>query len=405
MAKVRPFKAIRPTRDKAHLFATRSYLTYSEETLKEKIENNPYTFLQIINPEYKKKKQKKGIEKYKLIKDKFDEFVKAGVLQKEEKKLFYLYRQQTSSHIFEGIIAACCVDDYLDGTIKIHEHTITKREQMFTDYLATTGFNADPVLLAYNGDNKIKEAIKLISKNRAEYNFTTTDKVQHQMWLIEKEEDINLICQQFEYIDKIYIADGHHRSASSALLTKRKNADKQANSNYLMSYLIDEKQLNIINFNRLVFGLNGNSSAEFLAKIEQNFSIVKKGGAIYSPSMKNEIGMYFEKNWYSLTSKQKKFNSVVDSLDPSILSENILKPILDIQDEKTDRNISFFDGTIALEELKEKIDNGEFTVAFILKPVMIEALKKVADNNEIMPPKSTYIKPKLRSGLTIYPIE
>ncbi|OUV74749.1 MAG: hypothetical protein CBC83_03815 [Flavobacteriales bacterium TMED123] len=403
MAKVRPFKAIRPTRDKVHLFATRSYLTYSEETLKEKLENNPYTFLHIINPEHKKNKQKKGIKKYKLIKDKFNAFVKSGVLQKEEKKLFYLYRQQTNSHIFEGIIAACCVDDYLDGTIKIHEHTITKREHMFTDYLATTGFNADPVLLAYKENDKIKEVIKKISKHRAEYNFTTTNKVQHQMWLIE--EDINLITKEFERIDKIYIADGHHRSSSSALLAKRRNADKQANSNYFMSYLIDESQLNIINFNRLVCGLNGKSSAEFLTKIDQNFSIVKKGDAIYSPSKKDEIGMYFEKNWYSLTLKQNKFNSVVDSLDPSILSENILKPILNIQDEKTDKNITFFDGTLDFEELKMKVDSEEFTVAFILKPIPIEALKKVADNNEIMPPKSTYIKPKLRSGLTIYTIE
>ena len=405
MAKVRPFNAIRPTRDKVHLFATRSYLTYSEETLKEKLDNNPFTFLHIINPDYTKKEQKKGIEKYKRVKDKFNEFVKSGILQKEEKKLFYLYRQQTSLHIFEGIIAACCVDDYLDGSIKIHEHTITKREQMFTDYLATTGFNADPVLLAYKGNVKIREVIKQISKHRPEYNFTTTNKVQHQMWLIEKEEDINIICQEFEGIHKIYIADGHHRSASSALLAKRKNAEKQANSNYFMSYLIDESQINIINFNRLVCGLNGKSSAEFLTKIEQNFSIVKKGDAIYSPINKNEIGMYIEKNWYSLTFKKNKFNSVVNSLDPSILSENILKPILNIQDEKTDKNITFFDGTLDLEELKMKVDSGEFTVAFILKPIPIEALKKVADNNEIMPPKSTYIKPKLRSGLTIYPIE
>ena len=368
MAKIRPFKAIRPTRDKVHLFATRSYLTYSESTLKEKLENNPYTFLHIINPEYKDKDKKKGIEKYQLIKKKFNNFIESTVLKKEEKQLFYLYRQKTNSHIFEGIIAACCVDDYLDSKIKIHEHTITKREQMFTDYLATTGFNADPVLLAYKGEEKINEVIKQVTKNRPEYNFTTTNKVQHQMWLIEQEDDINLICKQFEKIDKIYIADGHHRSASSALLAERKNAKKNANSNYL----IDQKQLNIINFNRLVYNLNGNSSTEFLTKIEKRFNVINKGSTTYSPINKGEISMYFRKNWYSLNLKTPNFRSIVESLDPSILSENILKPILDIQNEKIDKNISFFDGTIPLQEIKEKVDTQEFSVAFILKHISIE---------------------------------
>jgi len=171
-----------------------------------------------------------------------------------------------------------------------------------------------------------------------------------------------------------------------------------------MSLLIDEKQLKIINLNRLVSSLNGLSSVELLNKIQENYIIAKKGDMIYYPTQKNEIAMYLESNWYSLTAKQKKFNSVTASLDQSILSANILKPILNIQDEKTDKNISFFDGTIDLQNIKEKVDNGEFSVAFILKSIQINTLKEVADNKEIMPPKSTYIKPKLRSGLTIYPI-
>ena len=207
MVKVRPFKAIRPVRDKAHLFTTRSYLTYSKETLKEKLENNPYTFLHIINPEYKKKNRKKGVEKFKLVKQKFEEFEKSGILKKEEKKIFYLYRQRSKSHVFEGIIAACSVDDYINGVIKVHENTITKREEMFTSYLNTTCFNADPVLMSYKGKNRIDNVIKSVSRTRAEYNFTTTNKVQHQLWLIDTQEDINLICESFENIENIYIAD------------------------------------------------------------------------------------------------------------------------------------------------------------------------------------------------------
>ena len=404
MVKVRPFKAIRPTKDKAHLFATRSYLTYSKETLKEKLEHNPYTFLHIINPEYKKKYQKEGLERFKLVKQKLKEFEKTGILKKEEKKIFYLYRQHSQSHVFEGIIAACSVDDYINGIIKIHEHTITKREQMFTNYLNTTCFNADPVLLSYKEENGINNLIKSVSRTRAEYNFTTTNKVQHQLWLIDTQEDINLICKTFENIEKIYIADGHHRAASSALLAKKRNAKKDANSNYFMSLLIAENQLNIINFNRLLKNINGLSVTEFIDQIRNAYIVVESSSA--KGKKKDEIGMYLDGKYYLLKAKEGSYrNDCVTRLDPHILSNNILSPILGIKDEKTDKNISFVAGNTPIQKIKERVDNGEFAVAFILKPIPIEALKEVADKGKIMPPKSTYIEPKLRSGLIIYPID
>ena len=404
MIKVRPFKAIRPTRDKAHLFTTRSYLTYSEETLKEKLEHNPYTFLHIINPEYKKKDQKEGVEKFKLVKQKLKEFEKTGVLKKEEKKIFYLYRQQSRSHIFEGIIAACSVDDYINGRIKIHEHTITKREQMFTNYLNTTCFNADPVLLSYKEENEINNLIKSVSRTEAEYNFTTTNKVQHQLWLIDTQEDINLICKAFENIEKLYISDGHHRAASSALLAKKRNAKKDANSNYFMSLLIAEDQLNIINFNRLLKNINGLSVTEFINRIRNAYIVIESSSV--EGKEKNEIGMYLDGKCYMLKAKGESYkDDCVTRLDPDILSRNILSPILGIKDERIDKNISFIAGNIPIHKIKKRVDSGEFAVAFILKPIPIEALKEVADKGKIMPPKSTYIEPKLRSGLTIYPID
>jgi len=404
MVKVRPFKAIRPTKDKAHLFATRSYLTYSKETLKEKLEHNPYTFLHIINPEYKKKYQKEGLERFKLVKQKLKEFEKTGILKKEEKKIFYLYRQHSQSHVFEGIIAACSVDDYINGIIKIHEHTITKREQMFTNYLNTTCFNADPVLLSYKEENGINNLIKSVSRTRAEYNFTTTNKVQHQLWLIDTQEDINLICKTFENIEKIYIADGHHRAASSALLAKKRNAKKDANSNYFMSLLIAENQLNIINFNRLLKNINGLSVTEFIDQIRNAYKVVESSSA--EEKEKDEIGMYLDGKYYLLKAKEGSYrNDCVTRLDPHILFNNILSPILGIKDEKTDKNISFVAGNTPIQKIKERVDNGEFAVAFILKPIPIEVLKEVADKGKIMPPKSTYIEPKLRSGLIIYPID
>ena len=404
MVKVRPFKAIRPTRDKAHLFATRSYLTYSKETLKEKLEHNPYTFLHIINPEYKKKDRKKGFEKFKLVKQKFEEFEKSGILKKEEKKIFYLYRQRSRSYVFEGIFAACSVDDYINGIIKGHEHTITKREQMFTNYLNTTCFNADPVLLSYKGENRINDVIKSVSRTRAEYNFTTTNKVQHQLWLIDTQEDINLICKSFENIEKIYIADGHHRTASSALLAKKRNAKKDANSNYFMSFLIAENQLNIINFNRLLKNINALSVTEFIEQIKNTYTVVES--SFTAGKEKDEIGMYLDGKYYLLKAKKGSYrNDCVNRLDPAILFNNILSPILGIKDEKTDKNISFVAGNTPMEKIKESVDSGEFAVAFILKPIPIKTLKEVADKGKIMPPKSTYIEPKLRSGLTIYPID
>ena len=404
MVKVRPFKAIRPVRDKAHLFATRSYLTYSKETLKEKLENNPYTFLHIINPEYKKKNRKKGVEKFKLVKQKFEEFEKSGILKKEEKKILYLYRQRSKSHVFEGIIAACSVDDYINGVIKVHENTITKREEMFTSYLNTTCFNADPVLMSYKGENRIDNVIKSVSRTRAEYNFTTTNKVQHQLWLIDTQEDINLICESFENIENIYIADGHHRTASSALLAKKRNTKKDANSNYFMSFLIAETQLNIINFNRLLKNINDLSVTEFIKQIKNTYTVVESSFTVGKE--KEEIGMYLDGKCYLLKAKKGSYrNDCVSRLDPAILSNNILSPILGINDEKTDKNISFVPGNTPMEKIKESVDSGEFAVAFILKPIDIKTLKEVADKGKIMPPKSTYIEPKLRSGLTIYPIE
>ena len=402
MARIRPFKAIRPTRDKVHLLASRSYLTYSNETLKEKMENNPFTFLHIINPEYHKETRQKGIEKFNLIKNKFVEFIEKGILFQDKKPAFYLYQQQKKEHTFQGIIAATAVEDYKKTTIKKHENTITKREKMFKDYLHTTGFNADPVLLAYKSSDEIRNLIEKTTNTREEYNFTTTNKVQHKLWVIDDEIDRKSIINSFLTINSIYIADGHHRSASSALLAKEKKSDS---SQFFMSYLIDEKQLIITNFNRLVKNLNGFSTNEFLKKIAVNYSITEKGKAIYPPSNQDEISMYLEGSWYSLIANQKIFKTTVDGLDPSILSENILKKILNIKNERTDKNIAFVDGSIPLSEIRNKVDNTDFAVAFILKPIPIDILKKVANNNEMMPPKSTYIEPKLRSGLTIYSIE
>jgi uncharacterized protein (DUF1015 family) len=399
MAIVRPFKAIRPTRDKANLVATRSYLSYSDETLKEKLEHNPFTFLHIINPNIKQK----GINKFNAVKAKFNDFKEAGFFITEDTETFYIYQQKNENQTFEGIIGATAVADYLNGNIKKHEHTITAREKMFESYLDTTGFNAEPVLLCHQKNTAITNLIQYYKVTRAEYEFATTDKTIHKLWLVNSTKDINIIINSFKSIDNLYIADGHHRSASSALLAQ--NSTKK-NSPYFMSFLIDENQLNIINFNRLIKHTNGLTSYELIAEIKKSYTVIEKGSIPYSPNFTDEISMYIRGTWYSLVALPENIEQdCVSRLDPAILSNNILAPILNITDEKTDENISFESGTTPLSKIAKKIDSGEYEIAFILKPISISALKEVADNNRFMPPKSTYIEPKLRSGLTIYSLE
>ena len=401
MAIVRPFKAIRPTRDKVSLVASRSYLSYSDETLKEKLEHNPFTFLHIINPDYKDKIKRNGIEKFKLVKNKFNEFIQKKHLTQDNKDTFYIYQQKITTHTFSGIIAATAVSDYLNGNIKKHEHTITAREEMFKDYLDTTGFNADPVLLSYQKDKSINAILSKYQETRAEYEFTTTNKSLHKLWVVHDSNDIEIVTSAFKNINSLYIADGHHRCASSALLTKTNNTEQ---SKCFMSFLIAEDQLNIINFNRLIKGLNNLSVNGFLQKLNSNFQVNKTSNC--NPSNKDEIGMYLDGKCFLLTAKKDSYtNDCVNRLDPAILANNILAPILNITDEKTDKNINFEAGTTPLSAIKQKVDNGKFTVAFILKPIPFSAIKEVADNNRFMPPKSTYIEPKLRSGLTIYSLE
>tara|TARA_X000000368_G_C23058050_1_gene725078 strand:+ start:663 stop:1874 length:1212 start_codon:yes stop_codon:yes gene_type:complete len=402
MVKVRPFKAIRPARDKANLVASRSYLTYSETTIKEKLDHNPYTFLHIINPDYNTNRKATGIAKFKLVKERFKQFIREDILKRDEMDSFYIYQKQDQLNIFTGIIGASSVEDYLNNKIRKHEQTLTKRENMFCEYLETTGFNADPVLLAHEPNEEIKNILNKYTRNRSEYEFTTTNKSLHKLWIVNDLDDIETIINTLDKIERVYIADGHHRCASSALLSKHKDSES---SSYFMSYLIEENQLNILNFNRLVRNLNGLTYKQLLEKIKTNYTVsYKKGIAAYSPILENEISMYLDGKWYSLIANEKRYDSTTSSLDPSILSDNILRPILEIVDERTDHNISFLEGTIPLSTIKDKVDSGEYAAGFVLKPISISAIKKVADNNEIMPPKSTYVEPKLRSGLTIYPI-
>lgn len=411
MAKVRPFKAFRTSTDKVHLVASRSYISYSRKDLIRKLDENPFTFLHILNPEYKTRKTFKAHSeaRFKLVQKKFFEFVEEGVLQQDSENSFYIYQQTKDGHQYLGLIACASVDDYFKGVIKKHEATISRRENMFKNYLKATEINAEPVCFTYPNHSQIDFITQSEMQKRPDYDFTTTDRVNHKLWSIAEKETVKALENAFAEVDSIYIADGHHRSASSALMGKEL-ANKNPNHtgeelyNYFMGFFIPERHLQIFAFNRLIADLAGLSSEAFIAQLQNNFELQKISAAHYKPSKMHEIGMYLDQSWYSLEPKKELVQSKnpVDHLDVAILSQYILSPILGIHDLRTDKRVSFLGELAGLDALEREVNSGRARLAFAHFPVSMEQLKEVSDAHEIMPPKSTWIEPKLRSGLTVF---
>jgi uncharacterized protein (DUF1015 family) len=405
MIHLKPFRALRPPRDKAYLVATRSYLSYTPRQLEEKLKHNPFTFLHVINP-IKGRALDYGKEKYQLVKEAFSHSVAEGMFKQDTKECYYLYRQVKDGNEYTGLIAAVAIEDYLAGKIKKHEHTLTQRENMFTDYLETTGFNAEPVLLTYQDDLRIDKVFAQYIEKRSEYEFTSTDKVLHQLWLIEDKKHCDAITKAFKDQKSCYIADGHHRCASSALLANRQSAKKQPAAQFFMALLIGEEQMKVYDFNRLVKNTTSKTHFHILEELERRFLIERKGKDTFKPEKLHEIGMYLKGQWYKLVPKMGTFDpgNAVNHLDADILSQNILAPVFGIKDLKHDERVKFVPGTEGLDYLQEAVNNDKYQVAFALHPVTVEQIKRVSDAGLTMPPKSTYIEPKLRSGLTVYKI-
>jgi len=368
---------------------------------------NPYTFLHVLNPGFSStmKLPRTRKERFEKIKLRLESFITDNHLFKEEKSAFYIYRQDKIGFSFSGLICGFAVDDYLSGKIKIHEHTITRKEQLFKQYLDITRFNAEPVLLTHP---PIESVSKIISKYEIEfpdYDFRTTDTIRHRLWIIDKKPDIDRIINAYKKLDAVYLADGHHRSASSALLAKsdRRKKREGIGNKMFMTLNVPEDQLRILAFDRLVKDLNGLAPNRFLNRISEKFEIEKIDGPGFRPKYLHKFGIYLNGNWYraSLKEEFKIINSATDDLDAQILTQHILEPILGIKDQKKDRRITFIGGHEDVDIVEKLVDKGKFKVGFSLYPVSTAQLKAVADAGEIMPPKSTWIEPKLRSGLTI----
>ena len=407
MIHVKPFRALRPPRDKAYLVATRSYLSYNQTHLHDKLSHNPYTFLHVINPTFGGDELTPA-ERYPRVKAAFEKQMAEGIFREDEAPAYYLYRQVKDGNEYIGLIAAVSVEDYREGRIKKHEKTLSHREEMFTDYLEATGFNAEPVLLLYQDDLRLDELFARYANQRSEYEFTSTDRVLHQLWLIENPEECALISKVFSEQPALYIADGHHRCASSAGLADRLSSaksEKEAPHQFFMAYLIGEEQMKIYDYNRLVVNEAGLKCAEIVKMLSDHF-LIEPRDHIVRPEKLHEMGMYCEGQWFKLAPRTGSFDpgDPVSHLDAEILSRNILAPVFGITDLKSDRRVDFLPGTEGLEALQARVDKGPYDLAFTLHPVTIEQIKRVSDAGDTMPPKSTYVEPKLRSGLTVYKI-
>ena len=409
MASIKPFKAIRPAKDKVAFVASRSYQEYSKKELNAALAFNPFSFLHIINPGYKFHKKVSGDERFKLVHNRYLEFLEEDVLVKDSSDSFYLYQIEKGNFKCCGLFCATSVDDYRNDVIKKHENTIQQREKLFANYLKTVEFNAEPVLMTYTDNQAISELLEGHKKSKPEFLFTTTDKVTHTLWVISESDSVRKLSEEFGKLSSLYIADGHHRSASSNLFAEisEKNNSKHSGKesyNHFMSYLIPESEIRIYEFNRMVKDLNELSKEQFLIALDEFYRIENQGSMLYKPSKKHHFSMYLDGEFYSLYLRKKvyTFTDALSELDTQILFKTILEPILGIHNLRTDKRIQYGYGKHNVIQMKDEIDKGNFSVGFSLVPITIAEIKSIADAGQVMPPKSTYIEPKLRSGITIY---
>jgi uncharacterized protein (DUF1015 family) len=410
MAHIRAFQGIRPVRSKVHLVATRPYYSYKKNVLKAKLEDNPFTFLHIINPEFgaQIKTKPNSTERFLQVKQKFEQFKADGILMTDAQAQLYIYRQSKEGMVVSGFFAGVSVDDYLNGDIKIHEQTLTAREDVFTNYLDVVGFNAEPVLLTYEGQAPIQQIQDSYLLTRPEYEFTTTDRITHEVWLLSP-ADSAALSAAFKKVPALYIADGHHRCASSARYTQQLRAKQEAYpeaANYFLGYLVDEREVQIAAFHRLLKSTNGLDLKGLMAILANEGSIELLQSALL-PEKKHDIHIYMGGTWLKFRPNLNFINDQdpIETLDSFILSDLILKPIFGIIDLKTTDQVEFVPGNEPLQKIIDTIDAKKFEVAFLLHPASIADVKKVADAGMNMPPKSTWVEPKLRSGLTIYSLE
>lgn len=416
MAILKPFKGLRPPVKIAKQVASRPYDVLNSQEAREEAGGNQYSLLHIIKPEIDLPSAVDihSQEVYDKAKENFDLFKTQGWLVPDTDNLLYIYAQTMNGKTQYGIVGCAGVSDYINGIIKKHELTRKDKEEDRMKHVRITNANMEPVFFTYPAVPEIDWIVADFVKNhKPVYDFTAEDGVGHHFWVIENKELINLIANLFQSkVPFTYVADGHHRTAAAALVGNEKRINNPRHNgteeyNYFLAVHFPDNQLSIIDYNRVVKDLNGLSTDEFLDKLEVVFSIEKKGIEIFKPGALHNFGLYLEGCWYSLTAKEGTYNDSdpIGVLDVTILSHHVLDNILGIKDLRTSDRIDFVGGIRGLGELKKRVDSGEMKVAFALYPVSMQQLIDIADSGNIMPPKTTWFEPKLRSGLVVHALD
>ena len=414
MAKVKPFRGVRPPKEFITEVASRPYDVLNSEEARKEAEGNPKSLYHIIKPEidFEPGTDEHDPKVYDKAVENFNAFQQKGWLVQDDKEHYYIYAQTMDGRTQYGIVIAANVDDYMNERIKKHELTRRDKEEDRMKHVRCNNANIEPVFFAFPDNPVLEEIIKTVAKNKPEYDFTAEDGFGHHFWVIDDDKMIKTITEEFAKIPYLYIADGHHRTAAAALVGNEKakaNPNHTGNEeyNYFLAVAFPASHLKIIDYNRVVKDLNGLTPAEFLKKLEENFIVEPKGKEIYTPAKLHNFSLYLDGQWYSLTAREGRYNDAdpIGVLDVTISSDLILRDILGITDLRSDKRIDFVGGIRGLGELKRRVDNGEMKMALALYPVSMDQLINIADTGNIMPPKTTWFEPKLRSGLVIHKLE
>jgi uncharacterized protein (DUF1015 family) len=413
MVKIKAFKGIRPPKEIAKEVAARPYDVLNSQEAK--AEAGEKSLLHITKPEidfdpiideHTQQAYDKAVENFRKWKER-------GWLVQDPKEMYYVYAQTMEGRTQYGLVAACHFEDYMEGRIKKHELTRPDKEEDRMIHIRIQNANIEPVFFAYPAHKEMDQIISnVVNTKKPEYDFVADDGFGHHFWVIDDEATIKRITEIFASIPALYVADGHHRTAAAARVgLEKKNANPNHRGdeeyNYFLAVIFPDNQLKIIDYNRVVKDLNGLTSEQFLQKLREGFVVEEKGTEIYKPQHLHNFSMYLDGKWYSLTAKPGTYNDndPIGVLDVTILSNLVLDPILDIKDLRTSKRIDFVGGIRGLGELKKRVDSGEMKVAFALYPVSMKQLIDIADTGNIMPPKTTWFEPKLRSGLVIHSLE
>jgi uncharacterized protein (DUF1015 family) len=414
MAILKPFQGYRPPKEIVKDLASRPYDVLNSAEARAEAGENPYCFLRVVKPEIELPKEVNlySPEVYDKARDNFKKFIEKGYLVQDKKRHFYVYAQTWNEKTQYGIVGCAGVEDYLNDKIKKHELTRPDKEEDRMKHVRVLNANAEPVFFTYPKKKEIDEIVEKVVAVPPVYDFVADDGFGHHFWVVEDDREIEQLETLFGEVPAFYVADGHHRTAAAALVGNEKKLNNPNHTgkeeyNYFMAVLFPDDQLTIIDYNRVVKDLNGLSGKDFLHQLSAHFLVAEHGKTAVKPDKLHTFGMYLDGKWYSLEAKPGTYddNDPIGVLDVTILSQLVLDAILGVKNQRTDKRIDFVGGIRGLEELEKRVDSGEMAVAFSLYPVTMKQLMDIADTGNIMPPKTTWFEPKLRSGLVVHTLD